>query len=103
MHGSDGECTAKKLILRFVPGNCEKSPVKHPIENPILLNFVNLSTIFCPRLQKLYFMAFRISFNNIIGDFQILRPEKVLKLYENFVRYMVPNRATHRTKSSISH
>ena len=30
--------------------NRQKSTMKHSIEKPILLNFVNLSTIFCPRL-----------------------------------------------------
>ena len=30
--------------------NHKKSAIKHSIEKPILLNFVNLFTIFCPRL-----------------------------------------------------
>ena len=32
--------------------NCQKSAVKHAIAKPILLNFVDLSTIFFPRLQS---------------------------------------------------
>ena len=31
--------------------NWEKLASKHSIERPILLTFVNLSTIFCPRLH----------------------------------------------------
>ena len=46
----DGECTDKRQISIFVQENCEKSAVRHSIEKAILLNFVNLSTIPCPRL-----------------------------------------------------
>ena len=36
--------------------NCKKSAVTHPIEKPILLNLLNLSTIFCPMLtEETYF------------------------------------------------
>ena len=38
MHGTDDEYPA--------------SYGKHSIEKPFLLNFVNLSTIFCPRLSE---------------------------------------------------
>ena len=40
----------KRYILRAVLENCEKSAVKHFIGKPILLNFVNFSTVFLPRL-----------------------------------------------------
>ena len=32
--------------------NYKKSAVTHSIEKPVLLNFVNLSSIFCPRLSE---------------------------------------------------
>ena len=32
--------------------NRKKSALKHSIEKPVLLSFVNLSSIFCPRLSK---------------------------------------------------
>ena len=35
----------------FRAKNCKKSTVKHSIEKPILLTFVNLSTTFYPRLS----------------------------------------------------
>ena len=35
---------------RFSGKNRKISAVKHSIEKPVLLNFVNLSTTFCPRL-----------------------------------------------------
>ena len=35
----------------FWQKNCKNSAVKHSIEKPVLLNFVNLSPTFCPRLQ----------------------------------------------------
>ena len=38
-------------ILKVVLENSEKSAVKHSIQKPILLNFLNLSTIFSPRLK----------------------------------------------------
>ena len=46
----DGEYPDKRQISIFVQENCEKSALRHSIEKPILLNFVNLSTILCPRL-----------------------------------------------------
>ena len=46
----DGEYPDKRQISIFVQENCEKSALRHSIEKPILLNFVNLSTIPCPRL-----------------------------------------------------
>ena len=42
----------KKQILSFVLENSKKSVVKHPIEKPVLLNFLNLSTILSPRLPE---------------------------------------------------
>ena len=42
----------KAKFLRFLVNNCKKSAVKHSIENPIVLNIVNLSLTFCPRLWK---------------------------------------------------
>ena len=49
----DGEYSARhpKAKFRcFLVKNCKKSAVKHSVEKPILVNFVNLSTAFCPRL-----------------------------------------------------
>ena len=46
----DGEYPDKRQISIFVQENCEKSALRHSTEKPILLNFVNLSTIPCPRL-----------------------------------------------------
>ena len=53
MLGFDGEYPAvqpKAKFWHFLVKNCKKSAVKHSIEKPILLNFVNLSPTFCPRL-----------------------------------------------------
>ena len=41
----------KRQISTVVSQNCEKSAVNHFIEKPMLVNFVDLSTIFRPRLQ----------------------------------------------------
>ena len=40
----------KKQILRIVLQNCQILAVKHFIEKSMSLNFVDLPTIFCPRL-----------------------------------------------------
>ena len=49
----------KAKFWRLLVKICKKSVVKHCRENPILLNFVNLSPNFCPRLYllkcKIYF------------------------------------------------
>ena len=47
--GKYSACHQKK-ILTVVLQNCEKTAVKHSIEKPVLLNFGDLSTIFCSRL-----------------------------------------------------
>ena len=50
----DGQSSAghpKKQVMAYVLINRELSAVTNPIEKPILLNFVNFSTIFCPRLS----------------------------------------------------
>ena len=41
----------KAKFWRFWAKNCKKSDVKHSTEKPILLNFVNLSPPFRPRLR----------------------------------------------------
>ena len=46
--GFDGKYPAK--FSRFPVKNRKKLAVKHSIEKPFLLNFVNLSPTFCPRL-----------------------------------------------------
>ena len=54
MLGFDGEYPdfqEKTKFWRFLVKICEKSAVKHSIEKPILLNFVNFSLIFCRRLH----------------------------------------------------
>ena len=57
--GPKGECSAghpKAKFRRFFVKNCKKLAVKHSIEKPILLNFVNLSTTLSPRLsEEIYF------------------------------------------------
>ena len=53
MLGFDGDYPAvhpNAKFLGFSAKNCEKSAIKRSIEKPILLNFVNLSPTFCPRL-----------------------------------------------------
>ena len=53
MLGFDGEYPAvhpKAKFWQFSLKNHSKSTIKHCIENPILLKFVNLSPTFCPRL-----------------------------------------------------
>ena len=53
MLGFDGEFPAvnpKAKFRRFLVKSCKKSAVKHSVEKHILLNFVNLSPTFCPRL-----------------------------------------------------
>ena len=42
---------SKAKFWRILVKNCKKSAVKHSIEKPIFLNFVNLSPTFCPRLD----------------------------------------------------
>ena len=51
----DGEYPAvqpKAKFWHFFVKNCKKSAVKHSIEKPIFLNFVNFSPTFCPRLYR---------------------------------------------------
>ena len=50
MLGIDGEYPPERQISLSVVQNCEKSAVKHSRGKPIL-NFVNLSAIFSPRLS----------------------------------------------------
>ena len=55
MLGFDGAYQAvqpRAKFWHFLVKNCKKSAVKHSIEKPILLNFVNLSPTFCPRLSE---------------------------------------------------
>ena len=55
MLGFDGEYPAvhsRAKFWRFLVKNCKKSAVKHSVEKPILLNFVNVSPTFCPRLYS---------------------------------------------------
>ena len=40
----------KAKFWRFSVKNCKKSAVKHFIEKPVFLNFMNLSPAFCSRL-----------------------------------------------------
>ena len=50
MVGTDDKVLSQvpqKHILTVVLQNCQKSTVKHSIEKPMLLNFLDLSTIFC--------------------------------------------------------
>ena len=55
MLGFDDEYSAghtKAKFCCFSVKNRKISGVKHFIEKPILLNFVNLSTAFCPSMSK---------------------------------------------------
>ena len=46
----------KKQILTKLTQNCKKSAVEHSIEKFMLLNLLDLFTIFCPRLsEEIYF------------------------------------------------
>ena len=51
MFGFDGKCSAghPKAKFRLFSLIARVSALKHFIEKPILLNFVNLSTALCPR------------------------------------------------------
>ena len=54
MLGLDSDYSAGQpqvKVWRFSEKNRKKSAVKHSIEKAILLNFVNMSTSFCPRLR----------------------------------------------------
>ena len=42
----------KKQVLTVVLQNCEKSGVKHSIKKPMLLNLLDLLTIFCPSMPE---------------------------------------------------
>ena len=53
--GLDGEYPTVHPQFEFwcvLVKSCKKSNVKHSIENPLLLNFVNLPSTFCPRLLE---------------------------------------------------
>ena len=55
MFAIDGQSSAghlKKQMKTFALINHELSAVPHSIEKLTLLNFVNFSTIFCPRLSE---------------------------------------------------
>ena len=53
MLGFDGEyLVPKSQILKFSLETCKNSAVKHSIQKPFLLNFVNLFTSFCPGLSE---------------------------------------------------
>ena len=51
--GNDGKVISrppKRQILTVLLQNCKKSAVKRFIEEPMLPDFVDLSSIFCPML-----------------------------------------------------
>ena len=57
MLGTDGKVHSwppKSQTLTAVLQNCEKSAVTHFIEKPKLLNFMDFSTIVCPRLKRAF-------------------------------------------------
>ena len=50
----------KSQILTIMLQKCQKLALKHSIEEPVLLNYMNLPTIFCPRLsghEETYFIS----------------------------------------------
>ena len=53
----------KAKFCCFLVKNCKKSAVKHSIEKPILLKFVNLSPSFCPRL---YYLLHYLLFGSLL-------------------------------------
>ena len=57
--------------------NCEKLPVIHSIEKPILLNLINLSTIFCPRL---YYSIIKIWFSLKLVNWENLNLSESIRL-----------------------
>ena len=58
--------TTKSQILTFLLKTRKKSAVKHSMQKPILLNFANLFTNFCPGLiQDIVLLFFQRSLGNI--------------------------------------
>ena len=60
MLGFDGEYPAvqpKTRFWRVLVKMRKKSAVKHSIEKPNLLNFVNMSPTFCPRLESKHVLS----------------------------------------------
>ena len=53
----------------FFSKNRKKSAVKDSIEKPILLNFVNLSPTFCPRLSEETNFHFQLNLDSMILHF----------------------------------
>ena len=85
MLGFDGKYPAvqpKAKFWRFLVKYRKKSAVKNSIEKPILLNFVNLSPTFCPRLSEETF-SFQLSPDSLILYFlNILVFEKPQSLFK---------------------
>ena len=52
MLGIDGKSTQESTNFDSCATKLEKISFKHSIEKPMLLNFVDLSTIFCLRLLR---------------------------------------------------
>ena len=50
-HGEYPLIHLKAKFWSFLVKNCKKSAVKHSLEKPIFLNFLNLSPTFCPILS----------------------------------------------------
>ena len=78
-------------ILTFFGKNRKKSAVKHSIEEPILLNVVNLSPTFCPRL---YFHKLRFkNWNAILMSKQYCYQKtnivihQLTHLFDNFTKW----------------
>ena len=68
----------------FSVKNRKKSPVKHSIEKPILLNFVNLSTTLCPR-SYLCRVIFRFRYRKTVARTQsLIEFQKSVLITEHF-------------------
>ena len=58
--------------------HCQNSAEKYSIEQPILLSFVNLSTVFCPKLQNQSFVSnllFHFEFKALLSYDVLLQRE----------------------------
>ena len=84
--GFDGKYPAvqpKDKFWHFLVKYCKKSAVKHFIEKPIFLNFVNLSQTFCPRLCEKTDFYFQLGADPLILHFlNILVFEKAHLLFK---------------------
>ena len=84
MLGVNGEYPAAHLKVNFccsLAKNCKKSAVKHSIDKPILLKFINLSPTPSPRLSEGTYLHPQLSSDSsILCSLKILALEKANSL-----------------------